>query len=248
MISVLKDTKVVDGVETRVVEGRRTGKGKLAEGRRPGGTCWKSRPDSPNNCLRNAALVRPRGADHNPLPGTRMKPIRRDSSVQWLRSVMDQYEGPLLRYADRILGDVERAREVVQDTFLRLLKSDRGRNEDHLAEWLFTVCRNRALDVCRKERRMGQLSEYSQRSQPSAEPSPPAVVEQREQVGRVAEALRRLPHNQQEVLRLKFQNGFSYKQIAGITGLSVSNVGFLIHTGIQRLRRQFKAAGLIGRG
>ena len=35
--------------------------------------------------------------------------------------------------------------------------------------------------------------------------------------------------------------------IAGITGLSVSNVGFLIHTGIQRLRKRFKATGLIAR-
>ena len=62
-----------------------------------------------------------------------------------------------------------------------------------------------------------------------------------------ARAMRALPANQQEVLRLKFQNGFSYKQIAGITGLSVSNVGFLIHTGIQRLRKRFKATGLIAR-
>jgi RNA polymerase sigma-70 factor (ECF subfamily) len=47
------------------------------------------------------------------------------------------------------------------------------------------------------------------------------------------------------VIRLKFQNGFSYKQIAGITGLSVSNVGFLIHTGIQALRKRFRADGLL---
>ena len=56
-----------------------------------------------------------------------------------------------------------------------------------------------------------------------------------------------LTPRQREILRL-FCDGFSYKQIAGITGLSVSNVGFLIHTGIQTLRRQLKAAGLIGQG
>lgn len=172
-------------------------------------------------------------------------PGETDSDVGWLRSAMGRYEGPLLRYAGRILGDVERARDVVQETFLRLLKSDRRRSEDHLAEWLFTVCRNRALDVCRKERRMRPLSEFAEQSTPSGDPSPPAVAEQHEAVGQVARAMRALPANQQEVLRLKFQNGFSYKQIAGITGLSVSNVGFLIHTGIQRLRKRFRATGLI---
>jgi RNA polymerase sigma-70 factor (ECF subfamily) len=42
-------------------------------------------------------------------------------------------------------------------------------------------------------------------------------------------------------VRLKFQNGFSYKEIARITELSVTNVGFLIHTAVTRLRREFAA-------
>ena len=50
-----------------------------------------------------------------------------------------------------------------------------------------------------------------------------------------------LPDNQQEVVRLKFQDGLSYKEIAGVTGLTVSNVGFLIHTAIHTLRREFAA-------
>ena len=180
------------------------------------------------------------------LPGTQMKPNSSDRSVEWLRSVMDEHEGPLLRYAGRILGDTERARDVVQETFLRLLKADRSQHDGHLAQWLFTVCRNRAVDVCRKERRMTQLSEHAERAQVAPGASPEAVASRREQAGQVADALHELSANQQEVLRLKFQNGFSYKQIAGITGLSVSNVGFLIHTAVQRLRKQFKARGLIG--
>jgi RNA polymerase sigma-70 factor (ECF subfamily) len=51
----------------------------------------------------------------------------------------------------------------------------------------------------------------------------------------------RLPPNQQEVVRLKFQNGFSYKEISRITELSVGNVGFLIHTAVARLRTEFAA-------
>lgn len=177
-----------------------------------------------------------------------MKGDRGESDVEWLRSVMEAHERALLRYAGRILGDVERARDVVQETFLRLLKSGRDRTQDHLAEWLFTVCRNRALDVCRKERRMTRLSEKAEQFRPSPDPPPPAVAAQNETLRQVTDALGALPPNQQEVLRLKFQNGFTYKQIAGITGLSVSNVGFQIHTAIQALRKRFKASGLIGRG
>ena len=53
--------------------------------------------------------------------------------------------------------------------------------------------------------------------------------------------MQHLPRNQQEVVRLKFQNGFSYKEISRITALSVTNVGFLIHTAVSRLRAEFAA-------
>jgi RNA polymerase sigma-70 factor (ECF subfamily) len=48
-----------------------------------------------------------------------------------------------------------------------------------------------------------------------------------------------LPKNQQEVIRLKFQHGLSYKEISTVTNLSVTNVGFLIHTGLKVLRERF---------
>ena len=50
--------------------------------------------------------------------------------------------------------------------------------------------------------------------------------------------LEQLPGNQQEVIRLKFQNGLSYREISGITGLSVSNVGVLIHYGLKAIRQK----------
>ena len=45
-----------------------------------------------------------------------------------------------------------------------------------------------------------------------------------------------LPPREQELLTLRMSHGMSYKQIAEITGLSVSNVGFLLHQAISRLK------------
>ena len=171
-----------------------------------------------------------------------------DREMAWLEAVMDRHEGPLVRYAARIVGDVDRARDVVQDTFVRLWRSDRRGSDDRLDAWLFAVCRNRALDVRRKERRMTRLSEPDVAGRPDVAPSPAAAAEQSDTSVRVAAAMAELPPRQQEVLRLKFQNGLAYKQIAEVTGLSVSNVGFLIHRGLSQLRQRFQAAGLIGEG
>jgi RNA polymerase sigma-70 factor (ECF subfamily) len=65
----------------------------------------------------------------------------------WVADALKKYERPLLRYAAWLLVDRDRARDVVQEVFLRLCRESRERVEDHLAAWLFTVCRNLSLDV-----------------------------------------------------------------------------------------------------
>ena len=156
----------------------------------------------------------------------------------WLASVLRQFEGPLTLYAARITRDVERARDVVQETFLRLLAEDRDAIEPHLAEWLYTVCRNKALDVRRKESRMTALSDTAAQIEPARDAAPEESLEREESTARALRYLSRLPDNQQEVIRLKFQHGLSYKQISDLTKLSVTNVGFLLHTALKTLRRQ----------
>lgn len=158
--------------------------------------------------------------------------------AEWLRSVLDRYERPLVRYAARITGDIDRACDAVQETFVRLCAARRSAVDDHLAEWLFTVCRTRALDSRRKERRMRPLAAAHAETCESPEPAPPAVTERRETAGQLLRVLDTLPANQQEVIRLKFQEGLSYREIARITDRTVSNVGFLIHCGLRTLREK----------
>ena len=57
-------------------------------------------------------------------------------------------------------------------------------------------------------------------------------------MSQVLQVVERLPKNQREVIYLKFQNDLSYKEISDITQLSVTNVGFLIHTAIKALRKE----------
>jgi RNA polymerase sigma-70 factor (ECF subfamily) len=156
--------------------------------------------------------------------------------TQWISDAFDRYEGPLVRYAMRLTGDLESARDVVQDTFVRLCRQEESRLEGHLAAWLFTVCRRRATDVARKGARMRRL-DLDPDGWSANEPTQEALVERRESVARVLALLERLPPREQEVVRLKLQNELSYREISRVTGLSVSNVGYLIHTAIRKIRR-----------
>lgn len=154
----------------------------------------------------------------------------------WIRATLEKYEGPLTRYAYRVTRDLEQAREVVQDVFLRLWQEDPEKIQTHVAEWLFTVCRNRAIDLRRKDKRMVPLSPHDAESTVSESSPPDAEIEKSQNLSQTMKAMAKLPERQQEVLRLKFQNGMTYDQIARVTGLSASNVGFLIHTAMKAMK------------
>ena len=157
--------------------------------------------------------------------------------TDWIGEALEEYQACLTRYAMRITGALEKARDVVQDTFLQLCKQEPARIEGHLAQWLYTVCRNRALDVKRKGSRMTVLQDVDGLMVVDPAHSPARQVETREMVTAVLGVLNQLTPNQQEVIRLKFQDGLSYREIGQITGLSTSNVGFQIHTGIKKIRQ-----------
>ena len=167
------------------------------------------------------------------------QPHASPDSSSFVRAAVERHQAPLLRYAARLLGgDADRARDVVQDTFVRLMAQPPAQVDGHVAEWLFTVCRNRTHDVLRKEGRMKRFEEGQVERLTAPDPRPGRTLERAEQHETVLRLIGRLPHNQQEVVRLKFQNGFSYQEISRITSLSVTNVGFILHTALKTLRRE----------
>jgi RNA polymerase sigma factor (sigma-70 family) len=173
-------------------------------------------------------------------PGMRSKEVTLmdAADAEFMRSALSEYEQPLTRYAAHLTGDPERAREVVQDTFLKLCSQKPSRIRKYLVQWLYTVCRNRALDVRRKERRMTSISEARLDEQIDCRAIPDEAAVQNDQMHHALIILGTLPANQQEVLRLKFQSDLSYAEISRITGLSAGNVGFLIHTGLKAIREK----------
>ena len=158
-----------------------------------------------------------------------------------IRELLDRHETGLVTYVTRLVGDVERARDVVQDTFMRLLKqgnSLRSQAPEVLARWLFTTARNRALDVVRKEQRMRAREQAVAAPESLADADPQGQLEKRDQLGGILRFLAELPANQQEALRLKYQQGLSYRQIAEVMDQSLNHVGVLLHHGLHALRRR----------
>lgn len=165
------------------------------------------------------------------------------SDAEFVHQSVEQFEKALVSYAIHLLGDIERARDIVQETFMRLCKADKTKVKEHLAPWLYTVCRNLALDTKRKEARMRHADDSQINRVVSNSPQPSATLETKEDSGRVISLINTLPKNQQEAIWLKFRQGLKYREIAEVMGVTATNVGFLIHKGLNEIRGKMNGLG-----
>src|SRR5215216_345283 len=163
----------------------------------------------------------------------------RTSKVEEFEEIVHRFEIPLLQYARRITGDTEQARDVVQETFVKFQRNGALGRDDEPTTWLFTVCRNAALNVCRKERRIMCIDEELIEARESEELMPFEQLEHKEATGFLLRIVGTLPLRQQEVIQLKFQNDLSYQQIAEIMQTTANNVGVLLHTALRTLRQRY---------
>ena len=154
----------------------------------------------------------------------------------WLHRSFHAYESKLVHYAWSIVGDMETARDIAQDTFLKLCRETPATVGDPPNAWLYKICRNRAIDHYRKTKRRPTVSVEDAHDELLDHRDANAEFLRREQVTGLLSALAALPEREQEIVRLKFLHDFSYKQIAETVGLSVGNVGYILHGAIVKLR------------
>lgn len=157
----------------------------------------------------------------------------------WVARRFTALEGPLVRYVRRLLqGNDEVARDVVQEAFVKLCQQAWPEIESNATAWLYKTCRHQAIDFSRREGRMNAIQSQTEVSElhDRSRNRPDDHASDGEQVNRIRAEMNELPTRQQEILRLRLQDGLSYKQIAEVTGLTVSNVGFLLHQAVNKLR------------
>ena len=160
--------------------------------------------------------------------------------VEWVRMTMARHEAELIRYARSLVGDLPSAEDLVHDAFFKLCKQEPESLQGRLVPWLFTVVRNQAMDQHRRESRRPRAPEAEATELAGNAPTPSTSAQARDDVRNLMTLLTTLPPNQREVVRLKFQNQLSYREISHLTRLSETNVGFLLHTALKTLRQRFE--------
>ena len=74
---------------------------------------------------------------------------------------------------------------------------------------------------------------------------PRATAEQAETFQMIATAIHKLPENEQEVCRLKFQDGLTYREIGQVMGVSLGTVNNILTRALDAIREQLRATGAL---
>ncbi len=155
-------------------------------------------------------------------------------SVDWGEVYRNSFED-LVRFLHRKVWDLERARDLAQEVFVRALRHDPERPR----AWLFSVATNLARDeartVLRRKRHLALLREDTKDD--GRAPGPEDAMVAREEWVLVRRALDGLSDRDREILLL-WDAGLSYREIAEITDLAPGAIG----TTLARARRRLVEA------
>jgi len=164
--------------------------------------------------------------------------------TECLGILLKRYETSLIRFVSNFLGDEGVAQDIVQETFLKVARRP-GKllGVRSLHNWLLKVARNQSIDhlrrVIRQRRHKENLQQEATRQAAQVETAS-EKLEQTERSARVRIEINRLRPRLKEVMLLKVQESKSYREIAEITGLTVTNVGYLVHQAMQTLKTNLR--------
>lgn len=161
----------------------------------------------------------------------------RRGELEAFDAIMMRYETRLLRFLTGLVGDVEIARELCQDTFLaayQALPSLRG--ELRLSAWLHTIALNRARSHHRR-RKFRIFVPVEDHDLPAGAPDLQEAVAASELVQRT---FARIPQQYAEALLLQLASGLSCREIAGVVGCSESAVKVRLMRARDAFRRAYE--------
>ena len=148
--------------------------------------------------------------------------------------LFDEYRRPLLRYLLSMGLTVQDGEEVVQEVFLALFQHLRdGKPRHNLRGWIFQVGHNQGLKV-RRNRSTDALELLEDRADLAPDPEQQATAGERER--RIAGVIAALSDQDRACLSLKAE-GFRYREIAEIAGISLGSVAGSIERSLGKLTR-----------
>ena len=180
----------------------------------------------------------------------------RNRDIDALEILVDRYSARLYGFLFRMTGHPEDAEDMVQEVFVRMVKSIARYEEDGRFEaWLFRIAANLARDRGRRQKRnpvVGSIDEDSTETVGDRSGHPIWLApshqdpEQRmtltQEIARLQTALNRLPTEEREVVMLRHYTDMSFAEIADLMATPLGTALARAHRGLAKLRKWMESS------
>ncbi len=173
-------------------------------------------------------------------------------------TLVARWERPLFHFVYRMISRPEDARDICQETFLRVLnKADRFKPGAKFSTWMYQIALNLCRDQLRKKRRWSAVvvernSDFEPEPAQSAvhqiDDNPAEAAERTERRQLITQALGEIPAEQREVLVMKEFEGMKFREIAEILGCPESTVKSRMYYGLNGLKAALAKQGFTAEG
>ncbi len=146
----------------------------------------------------------------------------------------------LFRFAFRLLGSSEEAKDIVQEVLIRVWNGrDQLATIDNMEAWCMRITRNLSLDKIRARQRKAtdSIEEHFDIQQEAR--TPYEATENSENMQRISQLIASLPEKQRQVMHLRDIEGYSYNEICEILELDMNQVKVNLFRARNAVREKF---------
>ena len=175
------------------------------------------------------------------------EPSAESPGCETIEELFTALEAPLLVYALRYTGERALAEDVVQEAFMKL--HEQFESVEKPRPWLYRTVHNLALNQRRAAGKTVSLEKFFDDENSSTTDTadtallPDEQIIRLEGIGQVRLSLAALDQRSRELVKLKFNDELSYKDIAARTGLATGNVGFILHHALKTIATELAKTG-----
>ena len=167
--------------------------------------------------------------------------------VEAYGEIMSRYQDRLVRYVNRYCRDLDKAEDVVQNTFIKAYSNLNGFNTKlKFSSWIYRISHNEAINMIKKHKRefIPEDEEWFSGLADDEKPTASDDVDKKLLRNLLNKQISQLDHKYQEPMVLHYFEGQSYQEISDILRLPTATVGTRIARAKKQMKRALEAEGI----
>ena len=164
------------------------------------------------------------------------------SARETFAELYEEYLPKVFRYIQYRVSNMQLTEDLTSTVFEKALVnfSKYSKDKARFSTWIFSIARNTVIDHYRAQGRRKTVPLEETYDTSSDDPSPDEALSRAEERKKLRESLAKLSGEEREIISLKFGAALNNRQIAGVLGLSESNVGTKLYRTLRKLREGFQ--------